>query len=98
MVSQLRIYIIKPGMMDSWLTLFNEQIRPVHKQYGIPIEHTWVNTDQTEFIWVRSFDSAEDIPRKEAEYSGSPERQALGNQPQNYIEKVEVRVIETVDR
>ena len=29
MVSQLRIYTINRGMMDSWVKLFNEQIRPV---------------------------------------------------------------------
>ena len=96
MISQLRIYTIHPGMMDSWLKLFNEQIRSIHQKLGIPVEGTWVNTDRTEFIWVRSFDSADAIPVKEAEYFASPERQALGNLPQNHIAEMKVRVIEEV--
>ena len=55
MVSQLRIYTINRGMMDSWLKLFEEHNRPLHQRLGIPVEATWVNADRTEFLWVRSF-------------------------------------------
>ena len=96
MVSQLRIYTINKGMMDSWLKVFDEEIRPIHEKLGIPVEGTWVNADRTDFIWVRSFDSAEAIPDKEAEYFASPERQALGDKPTSHIAKIEVRVIERV--
>ena len=34
---QLRIYTINRGMMDSWLGLFNEHIRPLHDRLGIPV-------------------------------------------------------------
>ncbi len=96
MVSQLRIYTINRGMMDSWLRLFEEKIKPIHKKLGMPVECAWVNADRTEFIWVRSFASAEGIPAKEAEYSASPERKALGNLPQSHVAKIEVRVIQPV--
>lgn len=96
MVSQLRIYTINRGMMDSWLKLFEEHIRPIHQKYGMPVERTWVNAERTEFIWVRSFASAADIPNKEAEYFASPERKALGDRPQSHVAKIEVRVIEPV--
>jgi hypothetical protein len=96
MVSQLRIYTVNRGMMDSWLKLFDEHIRPIHQKYGMPVECTWVNADRTEFIWVRSFASATDIPQKEAEYFATPERKALGDLPQRHIAKIEVRVIEPV--
>lgn len=81
MVAQLRIYTINRGMMDSWLKLFNEHIRPLHDRLGIPVQNSWVNADRTEFIWVRGFNDAEEIPAKEAEYFASPERRALGNHP-----------------
>ena len=96
MVSQLRIYTINRGMMDSWLKLFEESIRPIHDKLGMPIEGTWVNADRTEFIWVRGFASAEVIAAKEAEYFASPERKALGDVPTSHIAKTEVRVIERV--
>lgn len=93
MVSQLRIYTINRGMMDSWLKLFEEKLRPGHEKYGIPIEATWVNVEKTEFIWVRSFDSLDDIPAKEKEYYSSPERLAIGDMPQQHIAKIEVRTV-----
>ena len=96
MVSQLRIYTINRGMMDSWLKLFEEHIRPIHQSLGIPVEATWVNADRTEFLWVRSFDSVEAIPQKEAEYFASDGRKALGDIPPSHIAKMEVRVIEKV--
>ena len=96
MVSQLRIYTINRGMMDSWLKLFEEHIRPLHKKLGIPVEATWVNADRTEFLWVRSFDSVDVIADKEAAYFASPERKALADIPTSHIAKIEVRVIEPV--
>ena len=94
MVSQLRIYTINRGMMDSWLNLFHKHLKPNHEKYGIPIESSWVNADRTEFIWVRSFDNVEVIQAKEDEYYSSPERIALGDQPKDHIAKTEVRVVE----
>ena len=96
MVSQLRIYTINRGMMDSCLALFEEHIRPLHKRLGIPVERSWVNADRTEFLWVRTFNSVEEIPEKEAAYFASPERTALGDIPTSHIAKIEVRVIEAV--
>ena len=43
---QLRIYTINRGMMDSWLGLFNEHIRPLHDRLGIPVVSSYVNADR----------------------------------------------------
>ena len=94
---QLRTYTINRGMMDSWIGLFNEHIRPLHDRLGIRVMSTYVNADRTEFIWVRRFDSAADIPAKEAAYFASPERSALGERPTSHIAKMEVKVMDGVD-
>ena len=96
MVSQLRTYTINKGMMDSWLELFDKEIRPIHESLGIPIVATWVNAERTDFIWVRTFNSAEEIPEKEAAYFASPGRMALGDKPTSHIAKMDVRLIEEV--
>ena len=96
MVSQIRTYTINKGMMDSWLELFDKEIRPIHESLGIPIVATWVSADRTDFIWVRSFDSAEEIPAKEEAYFASPGRKALGDRPTSHIAKMDVKLVEEV--
>ena len=96
MTAQLRIYTINRGMMDSWLEVFNQHIRPLHDRLEIPVVSSYVNADRSEFIWIRRFRSAEEIPTKEAEFFASPERTALGDIPTSHIAKMEVRVIEEV--
>lgn len=96
MVSQLRIYTINRGMMDSWLKVFEEHIRPLHSKLGLPVERTWVNADRTEFLWIRSFKNVEEILEKEAAYYGSSERKVFGDLSSSHIAKMEVRLIEPV--
>ena len=98
MVAQIRTYTINKGMMDSWLELFDKEIRPVHEGLGIPIVATYVSPDQTDFVWVRTFETAEEIPDKEKAYFASPGRKALGDRPTSHIAKMEVKVVEEVLR
>ena len=98
MVAQIRTYTINKGMMDSWLELFDKEIRPVHESLGIPIVATYVSPDRTDFVWVRTFETAEEIPDKEKEYFASPGRKALGDRPTSHIAKMEVKVVEEVLR
>ncbi len=96
MVFQLRTYTINRGMMDSWVDLFNEHIRAIHSKIGVPVVASWVNADRTEFIWLRRFNSHEEIPAKEQEYFATDERKSLGDLPTSHIAKMEVKVIEEV--
>ena len=96
MVYQLRTYTINRGMMDSWINLFNEHIKPLHDRLGIPVHSTWVNADRTEFIWIRQFNAASEIQAKAAEYFASPERTKLADRHTSHIAKMEVKVINSV--
>ena len=98
MVAQIRTYTINKGMMDSWLELFDKEIRPVHESLGIPIVATYVSPDRTDFVWVRTFETAEEIPDKEKAYFASPGRKALGDKPTSHIAKLEVKMVEEVLR
>ncbi len=57
---------------------------------------TYGNADRTDFIWVRTFETAEEIPAKEEAYFASPGRKALGDRPTNLIARMDVKLVEEV--
>ena len=64
MVTQVRIYTINRGMLDSWIQLFNEKIVPTSARFGVTVVGAWVNRPQNEFIWVRTYADAADRDAK----------------------------------
>jgi hypothetical protein len=90
MVTQVRVYTINRGMLDSWIALFNEKIVPTSASYGVNVVGAWANRPQNEFIWVRTFDSEETLKV----YETSPERAQYTSQTGPHIAKIEVRTVE----
>ena len=97
MISQLRIYTINQGMMESWTKLFTEKIVPIHRKHGMSVEQAWINKANSEFVWIRSFANAQEMEQKSAAWLELPERKALGNEPNRHIAKMDVRVIDQVN-
>ena len=90
MITQVRIYTINRGMLDSWITLFNEKIVPTSASYGVRVLGAWANRPQNEFVWVREF--ADEATLKA--YETSPERATYSPQTSAHIAKTEVRTVE----
>jgi quinol monooxygenase YgiN len=90
MVTQVRIYTINRGMMDSWIEVFNEKIVPTSAKYGVKVIAAWVNRPQNEFVWVRQFEDEETLKR----YETSPERAQYSPQTSSHVAKTEVRNVE----
>ena len=90
MITQVRIYTINRGMLDSWIKLFNEKIVPTSASYGVHVVGAWVNRPQNEFIWVRTFDTEETLHK----YEESPERAVYRGETGSHIAKTEVRTVD----
>ena len=71
MVGQLRIYTINKGMAESWLKLFHEVIAPKTLEFGMGIQSAWMDEEKERFIWIRTYESLEDIKFKEDAFYGS---------------------------
>ena len=69
--AQLRIYTINKGAMDEWLALFHGQLVHHVAEAGMHISSSWVNVEKSQFIWIRTYDSLEDIAEREAVYYGT---------------------------
>lgn len=92
MVTQVRIYTVKSGMMDSWIKHFNEKIVPTSAKFGVKVLAAYANREKDEFIWVRRFDSEDALKR----YEESPERAAYLPTNKEHLARTEFRNVEDV--
>jgi hypothetical protein len=90
MITEVRIYTINRGMMDSWIDAFNKNIVPTSAAYGVNVLSAWVNRPQNEWIWIRQYQTAETLKV----YETSPERAAYSGLTSPHIAKIEVRTVE----
>ena len=98
MQHQLRIYTIKPGMMDEFMAGWREHVAPLRVKHGFSVERAWVNSAEgkSEFIWLVGYDGAEGYASADARYYASPDRANMTWDPMRYIERVELRVLDPV--
>ena len=93
MISQIRIYTINKGEMDSFLKHFKEDIESLHQKIGVPIIGSWVNRPQNEFIWIRSYKDKAELEAKNKEFQAAVA--AAGVKLGGNVAKMEVREVET---
>ena len=96
MLYQLRTYTINRGMMDAWVELFNDQLVGIQKKYGITVDGMWVNQDNNQFIWIRSFPSADEVASLEDAFYSSPEWQGVMDHARSHIARLEVQAMTSV--
>jgi hypothetical protein len=92
MITQVRIYTINRGMLDSFVELWNSTAVPTGERFGVHVLGAWVNRQQNEFIWVRTLESEETLHK----YETSSERAAYSPKLGSHIAKIEVRNVESV--
>lgn len=92
MISQLRIYSINRGQMDSWLKAF-EGLRPLLVKHGIQVDGTWTDAENERFIWVRSFADEADLARKEEAFYSDPEWLAMVDHVRSHLARRDITVI-----
>lgn len=85
MPTQLRIYTIKEGKLDDFVSAWLGGVRPLRVQHGFRIDGAWLNPERSEFVWLLSYDGPDVWKAKEAAYYGSAERLALKPDPAQWI-------------
>ena len=96
MIYQLRTYTVNRGMMDQWVEFFNEKLVGIQTQYGMGIDHAWINEDENLFVWVRSFADADDVTAKEAAFYASPEWNAVVDDARSHLARIQVETVNSV--
>ena len=86
---QLRIYTIKSGEMQDWISEWKSGIVPLRKQFGFEVVDAWTSEDPERFIWILRYDGPKSWDDADAEYYNSKDRKALEPDPARHIEKSE---------
>ena len=97
-VAHLRTYTINKGMMDSWLKLFDEALIDVMDGFGMKAETVWVNDEESQFIWIRSYgDTIEELEEKEAAFYGSDWWEENMPLVRGHLAHRDIKLIKSVD-
>jgi NIPSNAP len=86
---QLRIYTIKPGAMQDWISEWKSTIAPLRRQFGFEVVDAWTSEEPQRFIWILRYDGDRSWEEADADYYGSPDRKALDPDPARHIEHTE---------
>lgn len=89
MLVQIRILTIHPGMLDSYVQLYDEQLEPIQLKLGLRTFPRLVHRARNEMFWIRAFADEAQMAEQRKLYSESPERAALGEVPHSHVAKVE---------
>ena len=96
MISQLRTYTVNKGQMDQWVKHFNEVLMPLIREQDITLDGVWVSEDKTQFIWIRTFEDAEDMSKKEAALWGTAKWGSIVDYTRSFLARQTVKIMEPV--
>lgn len=97
MKHQMRMYTINRGMMDEFVRAWRAGVVPLRIKAGFQVSAAWINNETNQFIWILSYDGADDWEQANAAYYASPERASLNPDPVSMIARIETHFVEDVE-
>ena len=84
---QVRMYVIKEGMFDAFVRMFDEQIVPLRRRFGFTVVGAWTVPQERRFIWVAGYEGPDSIEEAHQRYYASPERLAIQPNPTELMDE-----------
>jgi hypothetical protein len=95
MTTQVRIYRITPGELQTFVHEWRELIAPLRERHGFVVEHAWASDEDDAFVWVLRYDG-EDWQAADRAYYESDERRTMAPDPARLIETFEAFLARSV--
>ncbi|MFE1782043.1 NIPSNAP family protein [Streptomyces sp. NPDC059506] len=92
--TQLRTYTVRDGLLDEWVERWRSDIVPLRLDLGFEIGGAWVDRERNQFVWLISYEGPETFAERNAMYWASPERKAMGLDPDDYLVRTDDRTVE----
>ena len=96
MVSQLRMYKVKDGEMDTFVGEWKAGVVPLRRNFGFTVEGAWTIRKDNTFVWIISYDGPEGFEARDAAYYASAERKALTPDPARHLAQTDTRLMASV--
>ena len=87
---QLRVYTIKSGEMQDWISEWKSAIAPLRRHFGFEVVNAWTSEEPERFIWILRYVGDKSWDEADADYDNSPDRKALDPDPARHIEHSEI--------
>ncbi len=84
-VIQLRLFTIRPGEMDDWISEWKAKVRPLREKAGFRVISAWTIQETNQFVWFLTYDGAEPFEVADKKYYQSAERQGLDPDPARHV-------------
>jgi len=83
MQTQVRVYQVQPGQLDTFVRVWRELIVPLRRRFGFEVRGAWASVEDDTFVWVLAHEK--DFLAADRAYYLSPERAALDPDPARLI-------------
>ncbi len=95
---ELRQYKVRPGMMEGWVKIMEEEIIPFQVAKGMVITGSFQGeTDSSVYVWLRRFDSEEQrVALYDAVYESDYWKTEIGPKVPEYLDRSAIVVTRIV--
>lgn len=85
---ELRQYFVRPGKMNEWVKIMEEEIIPLQVAAGMVICGSFAGEDETKYVWLRRFhDEEERVRLYEAVYQSDKWKNDIAPRVGDYLER-----------
>lgn len=94
--TQVRTCTVREGLLDEWARRWKEEIVPLRLEYGFSLGGAWIDWEHNHFIWEISYAGPETFAERNRQYWASAKREAMSQDPKDYLVSTEVREVTRV--
>ncbi len=84
-VIQMRIFTIRFGRMDDWISEWRAKVLPLRERAGFRVISAWTVQETNQFVWFLTYDGEEPFEVADKKYYQSEARQGLEPDPARHV-------------
>jgi hypothetical protein len=91
---QMRLYTVNRGMLDQFISEWQEKIYPLRQKLGFTIPVAYAIRETNQFVWFLGYDGPGTWEERDEQYYASPERKGMDPNPARHIARMELHFVD----